>query len=308
MGVRLVRGLVEAGWRVRALVLPGDRKARSLGPTACEVREGDITAADTMRGLCDDVDTVYHLAAVTVSRDPSAFGRVNRAGTSHVVDEAVRAGVRHFIYVSSASVTYAKRTLYAQSKLDAEEVVKSATSMAYTIVRPTLVYDTGGGPELLMYLDYLGRFPVVPFIGIGRARKRPVWASDVVDGLLRLAGNPIAHDRTYNFSGPDTVTIAQLGRKLLAVHGRRRLFVPIPVALCRALAHVLARLVRRPPLTPSAIDAIVNDADLDPSLAIRELGYRPLSLDDGLRRCFAIKSLERQHPTALDPKPEGHQP
>ena len=170
------------------------------------------------------------------------------------------------------------------------------------------VYATGGGQEVLMYLDYLARFPVVPFIGTGRALKRPVWAGDIMEGLLRLAGNPIAHGKTYNFSGPDAVTIAEFGRKLLALHGRRRLFVPIPVPICRALAYVLARIMRRPPLTPNAIAGIVNDANLDPGLAMRELGYRPISLDEGLRRCFAVKSLERRHSAALDPKTEGNPP
>jgi hypothetical protein len=58
------------------------------------------------------------------------------------------------------------------------------------------------------------------------------------------------------------------------------------VALCRALAQVSRRFARRPPLTLSAIAGIVNDADLDPSEAIRDLGYRPLGVRDGFRRCF----------------------
>jgi NADH dehydrogenase len=306
MGARLVRGLVEAGWRVRALVLPGDRLRARLDGTGCEIHEGDVADAASLRGACDGVDTVYHLAAVIISHDPTVFRRVNRDGTANVVAEAARAGVRHVIYVSSASVTYPKRTLYAESKLEAERLVEAAGT-PHTIVRPTLVYDVGGGQELLMYLDYLRRFPVVPFIGAGRALKRPVWAGDIVDGLLRLAGNPIAHGKTYNFSGPEAISIADFGRLLLRVHGERRLFVPVPVPLCRALAVVLARLMKRPPLTPNAIAGIVNDADLDPGLAMREIGYRPLALEEGIRRCFAVTPLPRRAPT-LAPNTEGNSP
>jgi NADH dehydrogenase len=307
MGVRLVRGLVAAGWRVRALVLPGDPlRARladlesAAGP-GCELREGDVSDAASLRGSCEGVDTVYHLAAVIISHDPAVFERVNRAGTEHVVAEAARAGVRHFIYVSSASVTYPKLTRYAESKLAAEEIVKAARGMAHTIVRPTLVYDEGGGQELLMFLAYLRRFPVVPFIGAGRALKRPVWAADIMDGLLRLAGNPVALGKTYNFSGPEAISIADLGRLLLAQHGERRPFVPVPVPLCRALAFVLARLMARAPLTASAIAGIVNDADLDPGLAMRELGYRPIGVGEGLRRCFPLP--RRAAGGALAPNP-----
>jgi nucleoside-diphosphate-sugar epimerase len=312
MGVRLVRGLVEAGWRVRALVLPGDPLRARLAELGCDVREGDVADGATLRGACDGVDTVYHLAAVILSHDPSVFGRVNRDGTARVVAEAARAGVRHFIYVSSASVTYPRRTPYADSKLAAEELVKAERSFAHTIVRPTLVYDVGGGQELLLFLSYLRRFPGVPFlpfIGAGRALKRPVWAGDVIDGLLRLAGNPVAYGKTYNFSGGEAISIADLGRLLLRQHGERRLLVPVPVPVCRALAFVLGRLMRRPPLTPSAIAGIVNDADLDPELAMQELGYRPVPAGEGLRRCFPVKlSPMLRGRVALASKPEGNPP
>jgi NADH dehydrogenase len=218
--------------------------------------------------------------------------------------------VRHFVYVSSASVTYPKLTPYAESKLAAEAIVQAASTMAHTIVRPTLVYDVGGGQELLMFLDYLRRFPVVPFIGRGRARKRPVWAADVIDGLLRLAGNPIALGKTYNFSGPDPIAIADLARLLLRQHGERRLLVPVPVPLCRALARAMARVVARPPLTLNAIAGIVNDADLDPGLAMRELGYRPIGLAAGLGRCFPLASSPQQlgERVALTSNLEGNPP
>jgi NADH dehydrogenase len=302
-----VRGLVEAGWRVRALVLPGDALRERLAGLGCDIREGDVADAATLRGACTGVDTVYHLAAVILSHDASVFARVNREGTAHVVAEAARAGVRHLIYVSSASVTYPKRTPYADSKLAAEELVKAERSFAHTIVRPTLVYDAGGGQELLLFLDYLRRFPVVPFIGAGRALKRPVWAGDVIDGLLRLAGNAVAHGKTYNFSGGEAIAIADFGRLLLRHHGERRLFVPVPVPICRALAFVLGRLMKRPPLTASAIAGIVNDADLDPALAARELGYRAMPVREGLSLCFPVKSSPtlRERPALLS-KPEGN--
>ncbi|HEY2729154.1 MAG TPA: NAD-dependent epimerase/dehydratase family protein [Polyangia bacterium] len=307
MGVRLVRGLVEAGWRVRALVLPGDPLRARLAGLGCDIREGDVADAASLEGACAGVDTVYHLAAVILSHDPLVFARVNREGTAHVVAEAARAGVRHFIYVSSASVTYPKRTPYADSKLAAEELVKAEGSFAHTIVRPTLVYDVGGGQELLLFLDYLRRFPVVPFIGAGRALKRPVWAGDVIDGLLRLAGNAVAHGKTFNFSGGEAIAIADFGRLLLRHHGERRLFVPVPVPICRAVAFVLARLMKRPPLTASAIAGIVNDADLDPALATRELGYRAMPVSEGLSLCFPVKSSPTlRERSALASKPEGN--
>jgi nucleoside-diphosphate-sugar epimerase len=292
MGVRLVRALIEAGWKVRALVLPGDPLRSRLGDLACEVREGDVSDSRSLVGLCDDVDTVYHLAAVILSYDPGVFRRVNLEGTANMVSSAVAGGVRHFVYVSSASVTYPRRTPYAESKLAAERAVAQERALSHTIVRPTLAYDENGGQEFLMFLKYLQRFPVVPFIGTGRAIKRPVWTGDIGDGLLRLAGNPIAFGKTYNFSGGEPISMIELARLVLRHHGGERPIVPVPVAACRALARVLRVTTRRPPLTSSAIDGVVNDADLDPAAATRDLGYEPLGVREGFQRCFPIPITE----------------
>jgi nucleoside-diphosphate-sugar epimerase len=287
MGARLVERVRDAGWQVRALVLPGDRlRSRALA-LGCDVREGDVSQAPSLAGLCEGVDSVYHLAAVILSHDDLTFRRVNRDGTENLVREALRASVRHFIYVSSASVTYPRRTPYAESKLEAEAIVRSAAGLAYTIVRPTLVYERGGGQELMIFLDYLRRFPVVPFIGKGGALKRPVWSGDVVDGLARLLGNRTALGKTYNLSGAEAISMLELAQLLLAHHDLERPFVHLPVPLCRALAGLAALLMKRPPLTLSAIAGVVNDADLDPSLAVHELGYRPLGVREGFQRCFS---------------------
>jgi nucleoside-diphosphate-sugar epimerase len=290
LGSRLVAGLLRDGHAVRSLVLPGDpeqRRLAKLGPDH-ELREGDIRDPASLVAACREIDTVYHLAAVVISHDPRAFAAINRDGTAHLVAAADAARVRHFIYVSSASVTYPRLTPYAESKLAAERLVVERTAGAYTIVRPTLVYDARGGQELLMFLQYLRRFPIVPFIGDGGALKRPVWAEDVVDGLLRLAGNPRSHGKRYNLSGGESISMLEFARLLLHHHAAQRPFVHLPVPAVRALAHCLAAFMARPPLTHNAIAGVINDANLDPSEAIADLGYHPVGVREGLQRCFPV--------------------
>ncbi len=289
MGARLTKRLRQAGWNVRALVLPGDPLRSRVASFGCEMREADVSDPSTLGDVCEGVDLVYHLAAVIIAHDPNVFARVNRDGTANVVTEARRSGVEHFVYVSSASVVYPRRTRYAESKLEAERIVQGS-GLAYTIVRPTLVYEPGGGQEIMMFLDYLRRFPIVPFIGRGGALKRPVWSEDIVDGLLRLAGAAVARGKTYNFSGAEAISMRELARLLLQHHDRPRPFLHLPVWLCRALAAVLGLCMKRPRLTSSAIAGVVNDANLDPTEASNDLGYAPLGVRAGFRQCFPISA------------------
>lgn len=286
VGRRLARRLVADGWTVRALVLPGDPLRSRLEGVVDDVCEGDVREAASLGPACAGVDTVLHLAAVILTQDQAQYDRINRRGTANMVAAAAAAGVRHFVYVSSASVVYPRLTPYGQSKLDAERTVAAETRFAHTIVRPTLVYDATGAQEFMLFRRFLLRFPVVPFVGSGGARKRPVFSDDVVDGLARIAGNDRAFGRTYNLSGGETITLGELARLVLRLEGSPRPLLPLPVSICRLVAAVLGRLMRDPPLTPYAIAGFINHADLDPALAMAELGYRPRGVREGLTACF----------------------
>jgi nucleoside-diphosphate-sugar epimerase len=296
VGGRMVKRLIADGRRVRGLVLAGDPLRARLDGTGCQVLEGDVRDPASLKAAVAGVDTVLHLAAVILARDPSLYDSVNRRGTANLVAAARAAGVRHFVYVSSASVTYPRLTPYGQSKLDAEGFVASERAFAHTIVRPTLVYDETGGQEFAMFRRYLRRFPVVPFLGPGTARKRPVHADDVVDGLARIVANEACFGKTYNLSGGDAISLAELGKLVLGLEDAQRPFLHVPVPLCRLAAAVLGRVMKDPPITPYAVAGFTHDADLDPSQAMADFGYRPRGVRTGLTDCLSSRSSQKRNP------------
>ena len=295
VGKGLCRQLADAGWSVRALVLARDPLRARLEGLGFDLREGDIRDPASLAPAAAGVDTVLHLAAVILARDPRVFESVNHQGTANMVAAAAAAGARHFVYVSSASVVYPRLTPYGQSKLSAEQSVKSERRLAHTIVRPTLVYDeTGGGQEFRIFCDHLRRFPVVPFIGDGASRKRPVHAADVAGALVRIVGNPVAFGKTYNLSGGESITLDELARLVMQLRGEGRPILHLPVPLCRALAKILSFTMKDPPLTNYSIAGFINDADLDPTAAIAEIGYHPRGVRAGLAGCFDQRQSGRK--------------
>jgi nucleoside-diphosphate-sugar epimerase len=286
MGSRLVRGLVENGNRVRVLTLPGDPLVSRLDGLGVDVRYGDVGDRSSLEGLCDGVDTVYHLAAILLSRDPALFERVNVGGTRNLVDLSVAAGVKHFILVSSISVTYPYTTPYSLSKRECERIVKEQSTMRWTIVRPTLAYNEYGGEEFMMYNDFLKRFPVVPFIGSGRALKNPVHVDDLMRGFLAIANNPKTFGKTYAFSGSEEISIRELGEEMLRHQGISKPFLPIPVWVCKILAAIMGATMKKPPLSWNAIAGLSQDANPDWSEAKRDFGYEPIGIRKGLELAF----------------------
>jgi nucleoside-diphosphate-sugar epimerase len=283
IGSRVVRRFHEQGHQLRALVLPGDPLATRLGDTA-QIHYGDVTKPATLSAAFAGVEVVYHLAAVLLCEKADLFQSVNVEGTRNVVAAAEAAGVAHLIHISSASVVYPNTTHYSRSKRQAEDIVTACRKVRWTLVRPTLVYDRDGGLEFKLYADFVKRFPVVPLVAGGRARKRPVHVDDLQAGLLAMAGNPVTFGKTYNLSGGETVTLRELALLMLELHGLRKPTLAIPARLCGIAARLWGRLRQQPLLMEHTLAGLTQDADLDPSAAMQDLGYHPVGVREGIRR------------------------
>lgn len=294
MGSALVKRLLAKGERVRVLTLPGDPQASRVEAMGAEIRYGDVSDESAMHGICEGVDTVYHLAAIIIAFDPTLYEKINVGGTRNVLSEAKRNGVSHFIHISSASVVYRRPTAYSLSKRVCEKLVRDS-GIPYTIVRPTLVYDKGrGAEEFDSFLAYLDAFPIVPFIGKGTAVKRPVFVEDIIDGLVAIHGNPKARGNLYNLSGGEPITMEAFARLCLALQGNgAKKIVHLPVWLCIALSKVMKYLMKKPPLRWPVIAGVIQDADLDPSEAERDLGYHPSDVSEQLPCCFPRYSIKK---------------
>jgi len=285
MGSELVRKLASLGNAMRVLTLPDDPFISRLEGLNIEIVYGDVSRIKDLGGICDGVDTVYHLAAVIVTNDDRQYQRINVGGTANLLHEAMKAGVKHFIYISSASVVYPRTTAYSRSKGDCERMVKKS-GLNFTIIRPTLVYDKRGGQEYNMFLDYLRKFPIVPFIGNGNAVKRPVSVSAIINGLVALCKNTKAYGKTLNFSGDEAISIREFARLSLRLLGQRKLIVSIPVIMCHAIALCMRLCMKNPPLRWPVIAGITQDANLDPTEAKEIAGFAPEKVTEELPRCF----------------------
>lgn len=286
VGSALVRKLAADGHTVRLFALPKNTGADLRSIPGVEVVEGDITDPAAVNGLCSEIDIVIHLAAVILSDDESAFDKVNVDGTRYLLADAHQHGIKHFIYVSSASVVYRKMTPYSMSKRLAERFVKESL-LPWTIVRPTLVYGREGGLEFDLFLKKISGAWVVPVIGSGRALKRPVFIDDLVDGLYRAALLTKGANKVYNLSGGSAISMYEMTKLCLTLLGRDdKPVVCIPVVACRIAAYCMSRFNWPRLLTWNMIAGAVQHANIDPKTAMQDLGYDPVAFETKIGECF----------------------
>nr|MBA3346701.1 NAD-dependent epimerase/dehydratase family protein [Gemmatimonadales bacterium] len=189
---------------------------------------------------------VYHEAGVVSARSESEFFRANRDGTANLAAAAERNGSPRFVLVSSmAAAGPARRgvpltgteppkpvTAYGRSKLAAEQVV-TASALAWSIVRPPMVY--GPRDREVLKVFRLARLGLAPVFGDGMQQLSAIHAADLAQGLVAAGTAPRAIGRTYYACHPQVFTSAEFVRAVGQVMGRRTIVLRIPPAVGRAL-------------------------------------------------------------------------
>ncbi len=304
VGGALARQLREAGHEVLALVRDPSR-AGSLSALGVELVPGDLDDGVALDRLCTGVDGLFHVAGwyKLGQRDPSAGERVNVAGTRHVLETALRHGVARVVYTSTLAINSDTEeqvvdesyhfngthlSTYDRTKAEAHEIALdlSAQGLPVVIVQPGLVYGPGDTAQTgaLIAQVVAGNRPPVPSGG------GVCWAhvDDVARGhvLAMEQGEP---GESYMLAGP-RATLAEGLRRVAAIAGTKGPLV-LPERVVRVTAGVLGAIGRVVPLPPDyaaeTMRASLATYYGSGAKAVRDLGWEPRDLEQGLRETVA---------------------
>ena len=238
IGSHLVRALLHDGCHVRVLdnFSTGNRTNLAEVESSIELIEGDIRHADTCSTACDDIDTIYHLAALgSVPRsidDPLTTNAVNVVGTLNMLGAARDTGVTSFVFASSSSVygdtpTLPKhesmrplpRSPYAVSKLACEEYCRAFASV-YTMNTVILRYFNVFGPRQNPNSQYSAVIPRLllaitegqqPILyGDGLQSRDFTYVDNVVNANRLAARAPDVSGQIFNIACGEQITLKQV--------------------------------------------------------------------------------------------------
>ncbi len=296
VGTALLRRLVEAGHRVRAL----SRSSESgdvLAGLGVEPISGDVLDRTSLGPLVDGSDWVFHVAGVNelCSKEPDSMDRVNIGGTANILAACRSAGVGRLVHTSSAvtmgeahgtigSESSAHRGTYLsgyeRSKHLSEKLLfENAGDLDVVAVNPSSVQGpgraTGTGKLVLDVMN--GRLPFLVETNVSI-----VDIDDCARGHLLAAENGASGER-YLLSGA-SFSITEVIRILGDVTGRHLDPKFVPCWLATAGAAVVegsARIVgRTAPVCREMMRVLRAGHVYDGSRATRDLGlqYTPFEL------------------------------
>jgi NADH dehydrogenase len=286
VGTKVVHALRAEDHPVRVLAR-NPKEAETHANWGCQIAEGDMTDAASLRRAAAGCDAVIDLVAL-ISGSREDFERVMIQGTRDLVAAAKEAGAKRLVLMSALGTSERTKDLthYYHAKWNKEQAVQSS-GLEYTIFRPSFIFGADGG-SLPIYIRQVRWSPVITVIGDGTRRLQPIWVDDVASYFVKSFEVPEAANKTFEIAGPDVVTWDELYERIRRVLGKRRAKVHMPYGLVRAGAAVVEKIPVDFPLSRDAVTMLeFEDNVTDIRAAVETFAIEPISLDEQLRRAVA---------------------
>jgi len=233
VGRCLVQLLLERGWAVQVLDDFSTGLWNEVFLPGVKVFRGDIVHYEDLKGLFSWADAVFHLAAVprwAGFSKPLCCLEVNGLGTLKVLLAAREARIRHFVHVSSGSVSigpdvkpesFEPENMYGLSKAVGELYAKFFQRyFEVSILRPFHVYGRGMGPAENIFTRFikaaLADEPLTIY-GDGSQRLSVTWVGDAA----RACFWTLEHSGFYAVAG-ETITVNDLADQIIGLIGSGR--------------------------------------------------------------------------------------
>jgi uncharacterized protein YbjT (DUF2867 family) len=218
LGGFVAQEIKTRGHFVRALARsPG--KLDHLRDSLDEIVQAQVTEPNTLAHVCDGIDVVFSSIGITKQKDGLTFHDVDYQGNKNLLDVALRAGVKKFLYVS---VLNGPDLLHLDIVRAHEEFVDElkASGINYAVLRPTGYFSDMGE-----FLEMAKRGRVY-LIGRGGNGVNPIHGADLaVSCVDALEGER----QEIDVGGPETLTYREIAELAFRSLGKPVRITSVPV-------------------------------------------------------------------------------
>lgn len=193
-----------------------------------------------------------------------------------------RGGLQRVVFFTSTSILTKLSSADPQERRQVQMLADSeqkaiaaceAHGIAWTALRPAIIYDEGRDPSISRLARLIARFGFFPLAGFGKGLRQPVHAEDLAIGALCAARSSGAVNKAYNVPGSETITYREMIGRIFDGLGKPRRIIPLPPILWRTAFHLARRVF--PGANAEMGARMSKDLVFDASAAIQDFGWSP---------------------------------
>ena len=202
LGSEICRQLIAKNKTVKGLVriTSDSNKVAQLKESGVETIEGDLKNKDSLKNSLHGVSVIISTVSSILSRqEGDTIQTVDDEGQKNLIDAAVGAGVKQFIYISFCEMPGQSPLQTAKRKVEKH---LTESGLNYTILQPTYFMEVWLSPA--MGFDYLNAKATI----YGQGKNKISWIAikDVASFAVAALDNPAAKNTAIELGGPEALS------------------------------------------------------------------------------------------------------
>ena len=193
-------------------------KLKSFGLDASQILVSQVTKPDSVRGCCEGVDIVISTVGITRQKDGLSYMDVDYKANRNLLDEALKAGVRKFVYVAVLNGDRLRHLKICEAKERFVDDLK-ASGLDYLVVRPNGFFS-----DMADFLKMAKRGKVYLF-GDGESRINPIHGADLAEVCLDAIESK---EKQVDVGGPEIFSQNQIAELALKAWGKAPRITHLP--------------------------------------------------------------------------------
>mgnify|MGYP002625305947 CR=1 FL=1 len=211
-----------------------------------------------------------------------ATRNVNYGGTLSAINFCKRNNIPRIILTSSINVRLPKRGAYAQSKLDAEGLVKNS-GLEWLIFRPSLIYGRKCKFGLHVIEKSIRKLGIVPIFGNGEKLEQPIHVDECAEYVNYFTLNR-TNSRIIELLGRDAMSYNELCRTIAKCMNKNVKLLHLPIWPFTFTLRMIEALNIGFPVSSEQFYHVDNDLAGDMSAIYSETGIAQKSFVENYSR------------------------
>ena len=172
--------------------------------------KAEVTKVETLKGVFNGIDVVISTVGITRQKDGLTYMDVDFQANYNLLQEAHKAGVKKFIYVSAIHGDKFRNLKIFEAKEKFVDALK-ASGLDYTVIRPNGFFS-----DMKDFLQMAKEGKVYLF-GDGNFKLNPIHGADLAKVIVERIDN---HQQEIVVGGPDILTQNEIGVLALEAYGK----------------------------------------------------------------------------------------
>jgi uncharacterized protein YbjT (DUF2867 family) len=204
LGSYVLNALIEKQNQVLAIVR-NPNKLKCINEDYLEVKQAEVTKPETLRDICKGIETVISTVGITWQKDGVTYLDVDFKANMNLLEEAKKAGVKHFVYVSAINGNKYRNLKIFEAKEKFVDALKSS-GLNYTIIRPNGFFS-----DMKDFLQ-MAKSGRVYLFGSGNQKFNPIHGEDLATFIV---DNLEETNKELTIGGPDVLSLNDMTKLAL---------------------------------------------------------------------------------------------